>query len=264
MSDGLYGPPSRDALREWVMGAPEVILEDPEIMRALLSREATEARRVVDLRGALIARLEQRLSALQEAHHDVVEAAYDSLSDMAQTHGAVLTLLECSGVGRLAERIRDKLPEVLRVDAARLCLSSGRRGGAARVVPAELLERCAPARSPRPIKSAKGPDRPGPSGAGDPAVAAMAMSLRPMTAEDSRAFGPAAKGLGGVAVITLDLGADRGPAALMFAVAEPDQLHVGGLPEVLSFVGAVVERLIRAQDSALRRGRAAAQERLRR
>lgn len=109
-------------LRARILAAPEEVLEDPEIMAALLGSSRNDNRKVVDLRGALVDRLEDRLNRLRRAHKDVVEAAFDNMNGVEQTHRAALALLETDGAESLAARIRGRLPELLGVEEARLCL----------------------------------------------------------------------------------------------------------------------------------------------
>lgn len=131
-----------DALRERVLADPALVLDDPEMMAALLSAGAPEAaeaedapRRVVDLRAALVARLERRLAGLREAHEDLTETALETLLGFDQTHQALLALLDpgegpeersgdgAPGVLTLAARVRRRLPAALGLEAARLCLA---------------------------------------------------------------------------------------------------------------------------------------------
>jgi hypothetical protein len=55
----------RSALRERILSDPDVILADDQLMRALLAADRRAAgRNVVDLRGVLVERLEERLDRL--------------------------------------------------------------------------------------------------------------------------------------------------------------------------------------------------------
>lgn len=123
----MAGADRRD-LRARIAANPELVLGDPVIMQALLESESGLDRRVRDLRDVAITRLEQKLARLMAAHRDIVDVAMDNISGMEQAQEAVLALIGGAPVDgdplhALAERVRDRLPHALGLDAARLCIS---------------------------------------------------------------------------------------------------------------------------------------------
>ena len=83
------------AIREHILSDPGLILEDHELMRALLQADrSAKGRNVVDLRGVLVDRLEERLDRLEDTHREVLAAAYENVAGMNQVHRACLALLE--------------------------------------------------------------------------------------------------------------------------------------------------------------------------
>ncbi|MGB0798616.1 MAG: DUF484 domain-containing protein, partial [Planktomarina sp.] len=78
-----------DVLREKILNNPGVILDDPDVMRALVSADdLMRGGNVVDLRGIAMDRLETRLDRLEETHKSVIAAAYDNLAGTNQIHRA--------------------------------------------------------------------------------------------------------------------------------------------------------------------------------
>ena len=76
------------ALRERIMSDPSVILEDKDLMQALVSaNEQTQGGNVVDLRSVAMKRLESRLDQLEDTHRSVIAAAYDNMAGTNQIHG---------------------------------------------------------------------------------------------------------------------------------------------------------------------------------
>ena len=80
-------------------------------MRALLRADRRSAgRNVVDLRGVLVERLEERLDRLEDTHREVLAAAYENVAGMNQVHRACLALLDAedfaasSGCSRATSR----------------------------------------------------------------------------------------------------------------------------------------------------------------
>ena len=65
-----------DDLRETIISLPDVILEDQDLMRALIAaNERSMGGNIVDLRGIAMDRLEARLDRLEDTHRSVIAAA---------------------------------------------------------------------------------------------------------------------------------------------------------------------------------------------
>lgn len=288
-------------LRARILAAPETVLEDPEIMAALLRRADPagapgDGRKVVDLRSALIERLEGRLDRLRRAHRDVVEAALDNLNGVEQAHQAVLALLEQDVEETLAARIRGRLPALLRLDEARLCLSLddangglARRTSVASLRGASALSRLSERLRRRiqrwlavdePIERLKAIIEDDPL---DPALvllpgdAIRSRSPSPKAAaRTDRSFIDGARRgaieirdvetadrmLLGPAVdrvasiAVVALDLGRGAGALVLGAAEPERLQSSHTIDLLAFLGGVIERLIRSADAQAAQGRA--------
>ena len=88
-----------------ILADPALILEDHELMRALLQADrSAPGRNVVDLRGVLVERLEERLDRLEDTHREVLAAAYENVAGTNQVHRACLALLEPGRFRRLPRR----------------------------------------------------------------------------------------------------------------------------------------------------------------
>ncbi|HBB82017.1 MAG TPA: DUF484 domain-containing protein, partial [Sulfitobacter sp.] len=65
-------PKIDDALREAIISAPDVILDDSDVMQALIAaNEKAMGGNIVDLRGIAMERLETRLDRLEDTHRSV-------------------------------------------------------------------------------------------------------------------------------------------------------------------------------------------------
>lgn len=113
------------ALRAAILAQPGVVLDDPAVLQALVDAVPSGGRRVTDLRGAMVAKLEQRLGALERTHRSVIAAAYENLAGAQQVHRVVLQLLDQSSLSGFLRALLVDAPEILAVDTARLCLETG-------------------------------------------------------------------------------------------------------------------------------------------
>ena len=88
-------PKLQDDLREAIIAKPDAVLDDQDVMRALISaNERSMGGNIVDLRGIAMERLEARLDRLEDTHRSVIAAAYENLAGTNQVHRAILRLLD--------------------------------------------------------------------------------------------------------------------------------------------------------------------------
>lgn len=118
-----------DDVRTRILQQPDVILEDADVMRALIAaNERTMGGNVVDLRGVAMDRLENRLHRLEDTHRSVIAAAYENLAGMALIHRTVVALLEPLTFDAFLDCVQKELPELLRLAQVRLVLESHEAG----------------------------------------------------------------------------------------------------------------------------------------
>ena len=88
-------PRMEEMLRDRIISDPESVLEDQDLMRALISaNERAMGGNVIDLRGVAMERLEARLDRLEDTHRSVISAAYENLAGTNQIHRAILKMLD--------------------------------------------------------------------------------------------------------------------------------------------------------------------------
>jgi uncharacterized protein YigA (DUF484 family) len=224
-------------LRELILADPAVILEDHELMRALLAAERrSQGRNVVDLRGVLVERLEERLDRLEDTHREVIAAAYENVAGTNQIHRACLAILEPTDFAGFLRVLTHDVPMILGVDVIRLGLE-------------------APAAEPgRPL---------GPPGALQDAVIALPaggaetyvtggrglgarkVTLRTLGGAASAVYGADGGAVRSEAVVMLDLGPGRLAGLLVFGATDPGRFHPDQGTDLLTFFGGVFERALR-------------------
>lgn len=223
MKDVVDAHPLTEAARAQLLARPEAILEDREVMRALVA--ADDARlgdNVVDMRGLAMQRLEERLDRLEDTHRSVISAAYENLAGTEMIHRAVLEIVEAQDFAALVALLGGPLPEMLRID--RIVL---------------VIEDAAPARNDGPLRRAVPGFVVEYLARGSRALPRR-VTLRPIEGD---LYGPGVTG--SEACLTLDLGGDRLPAMLCLAVADPNHYHAGQGTDLLAFLAEVVERVLR-------------------
>jgi len=109
-------------LKNTILRDPRIILEDRAVIQALIEANGAQGRNVVDLRGVLVDRLEDRLDRLEDTHRDVIAAAYENLAGTNQIHRAVLAILEPLTFNDFIAAYATELPSILSVETVRLCL----------------------------------------------------------------------------------------------------------------------------------------------
>lgn len=118
-------PKIEDALREAIILRPDVILDDKDVMRALIAaNDRIMGGNIVDMRGLAMDRLETRLDRLEDTHRSVIAAAYENLAGTNQIHRAVLRLLDPEDFDSFLRDLENGVAETLRVDAIRLVLEA--------------------------------------------------------------------------------------------------------------------------------------------
>ena len=111
--------------RERVLTDPDLILDDRDVMRALITANDRQmGGNIVDMRGIAMERLENRLDRLEDTHRSVIAAAYENLAGTNQIHRAILKLLEQPDFETFLKVLGTDVAAILRVDRIRLILES--------------------------------------------------------------------------------------------------------------------------------------------
>lgn len=223
-----------DDLRRRIIAQPDVILEDPDVMRALAAaNEAGMGGNVVDMRGLAMQRLEARLDRLEDTHRSVIAAAYDNLATTNQIHRAVLAMLEPVAFEPFLLNLAGPVADILRVEAVRLVLESAAQGEdeAIRRV-GEVLSVAEEGFIGRYLDAPRmGIDR--------------QVTLRQCDTGDTRIFGDRAGWIRSEAAIRLDFGPGKRPGMLALGSEDPHMFAPNQGTDLLTFFGAVFEKTMR-------------------
>jgi uncharacterized protein len=227
---------SRD-LRHQILSDPNTILDDRDVMRALISAEnKTRGNNVVDLRSIALERMEARLCRLEDTHRGVIAAAYDNLASTNQIHRAVLAILEPHDFGDFLALLHGSLADMLKVDCLRLCLETPvAEPGKSQSMSLEFGEGVAffaPGEIDAYIRQGR-------------SSSARTVTLRATHPRAAVVYGERANPLKSEALLKLDLGPGNLPGLLALGAYDDTQFRAAKGTDLLLFFGGVFESVMR-------------------
>ena len=221
-------------LREKILAEPDVILDDQDLMRALVAaNERAMGSNIVDLRGVAMERLETRLDRLEDTHRSVIATAYENLAGTNQVHRAILRMLEPTNFESFLRDLGGPVAEVLRVDCVKLVLETAqtdedpvlkRLGGVLSVARAGFIDAYLSAGRSAPVRQ---------------------VTLRQIHEGDLQVYGDDAGYVRSEACLKLDFGPSRLPGMLVMGAEDPHQFSPQQGTDLLGFFAGVFERTMR-------------------
>jgi len=222
------------ALRDRLLANPGLVLDDPELMAALLSAsERAMGANIVDMRGLAMDRLQDRFDRLEETHRAVIAAAYDNLSSTNQVHRAILALLDRSAFDSFLDALEGDVCTILRVDSVRLVLETAQRADEAALRRlGHVLMMAEPGYVAHYMNGGRTPTT-------------RQVVLRQTDGASERMHGDRAGDVRSEVMMRLDLGEGRLPGMLVMGSEDPHQFKPGQGTDLLSFFIGVFERQMR-------------------
>jgi uncharacterized protein YigA (DUF484 family) len=216
--------------RDRVLSDPEMILEDRDVMRALIAaNERQMGKNIVDLRGIAMERLEARLDRLEDTHRSVIAAAYENLAGTNQIHRAILRMLDPREFELFLRDLGGPVAETLRVEAVRLVLESVQTDDDPAVQRMDSVLRVVP-----PGYSDGYLDHGG-----------KQVTLRQVQGADRTIYGNHGDWIRSEACMRLDFGNGRLPGLLVLGSEDPHMFGPQQGTDLLSFFAGVFERQMR-------------------
>ena len=227
-------PKIDEALRDQILAQPDVVLEDADLMRALvMANDRAMGSNIVDLRGLAMERLEARLTRLEDTHRNVIAAAYENLAGTNQVHRAILCMLDPIDFEGFLRNRGSEVAAILRVDTIRLVLESAQPDGApATEKLGNVLHVAGPGFVDDYLTGGRGtPVRP--------------VVLRQIREGSTAVYGEASGCLRSEACLRLDFGSGRLPGMLVMGAEDPHQFSPSQGVDLLTFFAGVFERAMR-------------------
>jgi len=221
-------------LRDKILSEPEVILEDRDLMGALIAaNEKIMGGNIIDLRGIAMERLEARLERLEETHRNVIAAAYENLAGTNQIHRAVLRMLDPAEFEGFLENLGTEISEILRVDALHLVLESAVNADDPAVKRlGEVLTVAEPGFIDGYLTQGRN-------------IPVRQVTLRQVQPDCDIIYGENTDWIRSEACLRLDLGEGRLPGMLVFGSEDPHQFKPTHGTDLLTFFAGVFERAMR-------------------
>ncbi len=219
-------------MRDHILSDPEAILDDAEVMRALIAaNDRAMGENIVDLRGVALRRLEGQLGRLEDTHRGVIAAAYENLAGANIVQRAILQLLDPVSFEGFLAALTTHVAPTLRVDSLRLVLESqqagtsgGRLADVVCVVGPGFVDGWMTAGRKGPVRQ---------------------VVLRQVPAGNVDVHGACAPDIRSEAGLRLDLGAGRLPGLLVLGAEDPHQFRPAQGTDLLAHFAAVFERMMR-------------------
>ncbi|WP_137699551.1 DUF484 family protein [Marimonas lutisalis] len=227
-------PRMEDTLREKIIAEPDFILEDQDVMCALIAaNERSMGGNIVDLRGIAMERLEARLDRLEDTHRSVIAAAYENLAGTNQLHRAILRMLDPVEFEVFLKDLGGDVADILRVDCVKLVLESVQNDDDPVV---QRLGDVLSVAEPGFIDSylAGGRDAP-----------VRQVTLRQLNEGAPEIYGDKAGWIRSEACLKLDFGEGRLPGMLIMGSEDPHQFTPQQGTDLLAFFAGVFERAMR-------------------
>lgn len=221
-------------LRDRLLAEPELLLEDRDLMAALIAaNERAMGSNVVDLRGIAMERLEDRLDRLEDTHRSVIAAAYENLAGTNQIHRAILQMLDPLGFEDFLKSLSGEVAATLRVDCVRLVLeSAGQPEAAVLSRVGEVLAVAEPGFVAEFVTGGRN-------------VPQRGVILRQVAEASPRVYGDKAEWIRSEALMRLDFGPGRLPGLLALGAEDPHQFRPTHGTDLLAFFAGVFERTMR-------------------
>lgn len=223
-----------EELRDRIISAPELILEDPQVMQALIAaNERAMGENIVDLRGVAMKRLESRLDRLEDTHRSVIAAAYENLSGTNIVHRALLQMLEPLTFEEFLADLGGPVAETLRLGSVRLVLESVQSADDPAI------------RRLGDVLCGAEPGFVDDYLTGGRNIPVRSVVLRQMVPSSERVHGEMAAHIRSEALMKLDFGKGRLPGMLVFGSEDPHHFRPTQGTDLLAFFAGVFERVMR-------------------
>lgn len=215
-------------VRAFLCAHPDFIANDPDLLSTLVPPEQFTGRKVVDMQGFMISRLQKEVRTLRDIQSELIDAASVNSLARERVHRAALALLDAKSFEHLIDyiirpeglaRTVDVCTTAMVVESDTALPGAGTGIGAAQV---RVVE-------PGGIDRLMASDEP--------------CRLSPNIKGNRALYGPIALEVHSEAFVRLDM--DEPPCLVAFGSRDPLQFHPDQAHDLLNFLGKIMERCLR-------------------
>ncbi len=212
---------SPNAVAAWLRRHPDFLAENDDLLAVLTPPQLRQGNGVVDLQHFMLERLQNEVGMLRRREKQLISAAEGNAAGQSKVHQAAITLIEARDVTALCSAIRSKLPQLLDVEAAALCIENE---GALSLAGATTIGAGG-------IANLMGPTR--------------RVMLQEKTSGENFVFGSAAVRVKSVAYLRLRAGSGVSNMLLALGSGRDDGFAPNQATDLLAFLGDVLEVRLR-------------------
>ena len=210
-----------ETVSAWLRRHPEFLHENPEVLTFLTPPAYKRGERVLDMQRFMLDRMREELTTLRRREKQLLSAAEGNAAGQNKVHQAVIAVVAAPDIQGLNRVIRTRLPAVLDVEAATLCIE---KEGALSLAGATAVGESG-------IDNLLGPTR--------------RILLQGHTAGERFVFGDAAERVKSVAYVRLRT-ANGGPSMLLaLGSGREDGFERTQATDLLAFLGDAIEAKLR-------------------
>ena len=223
-------------LREQIITKPGLILDDKDIMAALIAaNEKLIGDNIIDFRAIAMDRLEDRFDKLEEIHKTVIATAYENLTGANQIQRAILRMMDGLDLSTFLNDLEGDVKDILNIDHLRVVLESANGD------PFTFVN--LPSKNEIFVFAKKGFVKNYLSKGRDTTVPSVI--LREISKEKTHLYDKIPDYIRSEAAISLDFGPNNLPGLLILGAKDPKHFSPRQGTDLLTFFAGVFERIMR-------------------
>jgi uncharacterized protein YigA (DUF484 family) len=117
-SDGL----TAETVSAWLRRHPEFLHENPEVLTFLTPPEFKRGERILDMQHFMLERMRNDLTSLRRHEKQLLSAVEGNAAGQSKVHQAAIAVVGANDIQVLNNVIRAKLPAMLDIESAVLCI----------------------------------------------------------------------------------------------------------------------------------------------
>ena len=213
------------AIVAYLQAHPDFAQRHPNVLQAMIPPAVDHGRGVIDFQRYMVTRLQGDIDLLAAENTSLVQTARANAQGQSRIHNAVLSLLEAGSLGELIEILTHDLATMLDVDVIAMVIeANGAEVPSVATSGIRIVEQGAVARW----------------------VGRRDVALKSRIAGDPAIYGPGAGLIRSEALLRLSVSKRTPIGMLAFGSRDPELFQDGQGTELIAFLGAVLERLLRA------------------